>query len=710
MALLGLHQAEFLFQSEGLSDIDLRVYRFKGRESLSQSFEFQIEVVADSPNLDIAASIGRPARLEIVGRLYGGSSYSRYVQGIVEEFVLLTAGVRYSHYSVTLVPSIKALHYTRNNRIFQNLSSPAVVEKVLKDARIPSDQIISMLHSHYGERDYCVQYQESDFTFIQRLWEEEGIFYFFEHTKDTDKLNIGDGAHAFETLTNYAESRFRDLPHEYEEGIFEFRAGSALRPGAAMMRDFKFKQPSLDMEAMAESDKFAEYKMYYFPGEYVDPELGNRLAKIRLEEHQCQRERFVGSSNIRALLPGYKFTLAGHRRLDCNQQYLIVSVEHEGSQPQALREEAQGIGQVSYQNSFACIPARIPFRPVRQTATPRISGVQTAIVVGPPGEEIHCDSHGRVKVQFHWDREGKKDDKSSCWIRVSQPWGGAGQGGMFIPRVNQEVVVQFLEGDPDRPLIVGRVYNGENPVPHGLPAAKNISTIRSVSTPGGDGFNEIKFDDTKGTEEMFVHAQFDRNEVTEHDQTLKIGNNQTDNVGADRTRQVGHDEKISIGNDESIQIGNNRTEVVGNNESIHIGSNRTKAIGKNESITIGHASSEAVGMAKALSVGAAYQISVGGAMNTTVGAASAEEVGLTKTTIVGLRADIIVGKSKIHLDQSGKVTIEGTEFIFTSNGPITLKGKAVKIESETLSLNASGKAELQGASVKILGDPIDLNE
>lgn len=733
MALLDLHQAEFLFHSDGLADTTLNVFRFTGRESLSQQFEFQIELVADNPNLDLTAPIGQPASLTFRGRLYDGSRYSRFVQGIVEEFVLLAAGIRHSRYCATLVPSTKPLHFTRNSRIFQSLSGPAVAEQVLKDARISADQIHSMLHGSYGARDYCVQYQESDLNFVQRLWEEEGIFYFFEHTKEKDKLNIGDGAHAFASLSDYSEALYRDQPHQYEEGIFEFRAGSALRPGCAMVRDFRFKQPSLDMEAKSESNRFPEYKMYYFPGEYVDPALGNRLAKIRLEEQQCQQERFVGCSNVRAMLPGYKFSLAGHRRSDCNQEYLIVSVEHEGSQPQALGEESHSMTQASYQNRLICIPARIPFRPMRQTTPPRISGVQTAIVVGPPGEEIHCDSHGRVKVQFHWDREGKKDDNSSCWIRVSQPWGGTGQGGMFIPRVNQEVVVQFLEGDPDRPLIVGRVYNGENPVPHDLPAAKNISTIRSASTPGGDGFNEIKFDDSKGEEEMFIHAQFDRNEVTEHDQTLKVVNNQTENVGVDRTRQVGHDENISVGNDrsrqvgndESIQIGTNRTKTIGGNETITISGNQSQTVVQNQTLhvkgaqslnisgtqssTVSQAASETIGLAKALSVGAAYQISVGGAMNTTVGAASAEEVGLTKTTIVGLRADIIVGAAKIHVEKSGKITIEGTEFVLKSSGPVTFNGTKVTVNSEELTLKASGKAELQGSSVQITGNPIDLN-
>lgn len=730
---LDLSQAEFLFHSDALSDAGLLVHEFSGWESLSRPFTFLVDLVCDDPDLDLEAPIGQPACLTLRGRLFEGSRYSRHVHGVIERFLQVGAGLRHSRYQATLVPTIKPLAFTRNSRIFQKQSGPAVTQKVLRGDKVPSEWISTILHGNYGLRDYLVQYQESDLDFVQRLWEEEGIFYFFEHASDKDKLVLGDGGYAFADLPVYGETRLHDKPQLHEECLFEFRAESVLCPGATVLRDFKFKQPTLDLEATAEADRFTDHKMYYFPGEYVEPSLGKKLAQLRLEELQCQKGRYVGVGTVRAMLPGHKFSLAGHRRGDNNQEYLIVAVEHRGTQPAALGEETGAKRQSSYQNRIECIPAKVPFRPERKTPRPNISGVQTAVVVGPPGEEIHCDEHGRVKVQFHWDREGMRDEHSSCWIRVSQPWGGTGQGGMFIPRVNQEVVVQFLEGDPDRPLIVGRVYNGENPVPHGLPAAKNISTIRSASTPGGNGYNEIKFDDSKGKEEMFLHAQFDRNEVTEHDQTLKVINNQSENVGVDRTRQVGHDEQISIGNDrsrqvgsnESIQIGANRTKTIGGNETITISGNQSQTVAQNQSLqvagsqslsisgtqstTVSQAASETVGLAKALSVGAAYQISVGGALNTTVGAASAEEVGLTKTTIVGLRADIIVGAAKIRVEKSGKITIEGTEFVLKSNGPVTFNGTKVTVNSEELILKASGKAELQGASVQITGNPIDLN-
>jgi len=546
MPALDINQAEFLFTCQSLEGAGLKVVGFTGDEALSQPFEFQVELCADSSSLDLAAPIGKPACLTLIGRRSDASRYERHIHGVIEEFVQLAAGIRHSRYLARLVPTLKPLHYSRNSRIFQKESAPDVAKQVLTDGQVPSDWISTLLHATYGTRDYCVQYQESDLNFVQRLWEEEGITYFFEHSAEKDTIVLGDGEHAFDTLPHYGAVSVRDQPHLYEEGFHRFRAGHALVPGATLLRDFKFKQPTLGLEAKAEADAFTERRVYYFPGEYLDPDLGKRLAKIRLEEQQCQRNRHVGEGNVRAMQPGYTFTLAGHRRPDCNQEYLIVAVHHEGSQPQVLGEEAVGVQKAVYQNRIECIPGCVPFRPARRSQAPTIPGVQTATVVGPPGEEIHCDEHGRVKVKFHWDLDHKKDDSSSCWIRVSQPWGGMGQGGMFIPRVGQEVIVQFLEGDPDRPLILGRVYNGENAVPHALPAAKNISTIRSASTPGGAGFNEIKFDDTKDAELFFTHAQKDREDIVLHNHTEKVTKNQSYKVGANQKTSVGGNQTTTV--------------------------------------------------------------------------------------------------------------------------------------------------------------------
>lgn len=734
MAKLDLGQAEFLFHSDALADAKLQVFRFTGKESLSQPFEFTIELISEESDLELQAPIGQPACLTLRGRLADGARYDRYVHGIVERFIQLSAGIRHSRYRAVLVPTIRPLHYTRNARIFQKQSAPDVTKKVLKDGQIPADFVSAMLHGSYGERDYCVQYQESDLNFVQRLWEEEGIFYFFEQEKDKDKLTLGDGSHAFDALAHYGEVRLRDQPHMYEEGLHELHAENTLQSGAAVMRDFKFKQPALDLEASAEGDKFADRKMYYFPGEYVDPGVGKQLAKVRLEEHQCQRSRVRGTGNVRAMLPGYKFTLGGHRRADLNQEYLIVAVEHEGTQPAALGEEGSGIEKVAYQNHVECIPAKVAYRPPRQSARPSIPGVQTATVVGPAGEEIHCDSHGRVKVHFHWDREGKKDDTSSCWIRVSQPWGGVSYGGMFLPRIGQEVLVQFLEGDPDRPVIVGRVYNGENPTPYGLPDKKTVSTFKTASTPGGNGSNELRFEDAAGSEEIYLHGQLDMNTVIERDRTQKFGRDTTDNVGHDRTREVANNETITIGVDRSAKVGSNETLQVGSNQSLNVGASQDVAIGSNQSLTVGANRTTGIGGNKTTTVSGShtetvsgsqtitvlqtltemvainYSETVGAAMELTIGAAFTETVGAIKNVTIGGALIETVGAShqesvsgNLGVDVGGGASLQAAQGITQQAGQgIGAKaGKDIGLDAGQGISGKAGKAIVLDAGTKV---------
>jgi len=759
---LDLHEAEFLFHSEALDGAQLLVHQFFGRESLSQPFEFLIDLVSEEANLDLDALIGEVACLTLRGRLFDGARYSRYVHGVIERFVQLGAGHLQSRYQATLVPTLKPLAFTRNSRIFQKISGPSVTQQVLKEARVPSDWVNTMLHGQYSDRDYCVQYQESDLAFISRLWEEEGIFYFFEHQRDQDKLVLGDGGHAFPKLPVYRETQLRDRPHLHEECLFEFRAESAMRPGGTVLRDFKFKQPTLDLEASAKKGKFADYQMYFFPGEYVDPALGQHYAKLRLEELQCQKNVYVGAGSVRAMLPGYKFSLCGHRRDDCNQEYLIVSVEHRGTQLQALAEEGHPKPESSYQNRIECIPAKVPFRPVRNTPRPTISGVQTAVVVGPPGEEIHCDEHGRIKVKFHWDRSSGRDDNSSCWIRVSQPWGGAGQGGMFIPRVGQEVVVQFLEGDPDRPLIVGRVYNGENPVPHGLPAAKNISTIRSASTPGGDGYNEVKFDDSKGKELLHIHAQRDLDEAVERnhstlvhaDQTNTVDGNQTETVKKNQklmvtqgdqtiTVQTGkrdttiqHNDTLTVHGSQKLQVDQQRQHTIGQSETIKVGASQSTTVGGARTVNVALAATENVGLAKALSIGAGYAVqigaahmlTVGGAMMKNVGTVLMESVGLLHKITAGKKWQLGVGAAKVILRSSGKILLEGSSSKLTmeagklkldsgAGASIELDGAKIKISAAEIEINGSAKVDVKGALINseasgvqtLKGTPVKIN-
>jgi len=697
MGKLDLNQADFTFYSDALSEAELHVFSFNGEEELSRTFRFEIDLVSSSADVDLDAPIGQPAYLLLRGRLPDGSRYNRYVHGVVERFIQTGAGIRQSRYQATLVPTVQQLAYSRDSRIFQKQKTEDVVQKVMKDGKVPSDWVNMMLHGSYEPRDYCVQYQESDLDFVQRLLEEEGITYYFEQKKDKDVLCMGDGNHAFDALPEYADVQLRDTQHLYEEGLIGLQAESALRPGAAVLRDYKFKQPALEMEAKAEGKKYSDHCMYYFPGDYVDPGLGKRLVKMRMQEQLSLANRFIGRGNVRAVLPGYKFTLQGHRRDACNQEYLIVRVEHEGSQPGALGEEGTGISKPVYQNRIHCIPAKVDFRPSRITPRPSIPGVQTAAVVGPAGEEIHCDEHGRVKVQFPWDREGKKDDNSSCWIRVSQPWGGLSYGGMFIPRIGQEVLVQFLEGDPDRPVISGRVYNGENPTPYGLPDKKTVSTFKSSSSPGGNGSNELRFEDAAGKEEIYLHGQLDMNTVIERDRSQKFGRDTTDSVGRDRTRTVGNNETLSVGNDrkqsvtsnETLTVGVDQSQSIGANQTENIGANQTLSVGANQDVQIGANQTLAVGANRTITVGSAHTEGIGAAMSITVGADLTESVGANYTETVASAMTLSVGSDMSETVGAGKTSSIGSDLNESvgSNRSETVGGD--------LSTNVSGGVTLQ---------------
>jgi type VI secretion system secreted protein VgrG len=462
----------------------------------------------------------------------------------VSRFGQSSERTRLTQYTAELVPKVWLLGHRRNSRIFQELAVPDIIKKVLTDAKIPPDQFKFNLKGKYAEREYCVQYRESDLAFISRLMEEEGIYYWFEHSKDKHVLQMGDATTAHGPIQGDAKVVFHEATGEEPEleHIFHFRYSEQVRSGEVVLRDFDFKKPTLDLTAQKAADIHKELQVYDYPGEYTLPSVGTSWSEVRLQELQSARRIGVGKTNCRRFVPGYKFTMEEHARPKLNREYLLTRVHHTGAQVQALKEAAGAAAVNEYRCEYVCIPSDVQFRAPRLTPRPVVHGSQTAIVTGPAGEEIYPDEHGRVKVKFHWDRDPKKDEKSSCWIRVSQNWAGAGWGAMIIPRLGQEVIVDFLEGDPDQPIITGRVYNGDNRVPYGLPGAKTRSTLKSNSSKGGGGSNEMRFEDAKGSEEIYLHGQKDWNIVIENDKTQKIGHDESLDVGHDRTKHVKHDQ------------------------------------------------------------------------------------------------------------------------------------------------------------------------
>jgi len=658
-------EADLTFRVGSLGETVLRVVEFNGTEGISQLFHFTLELASADAEVDFKAVVGQPAGLTVEG-----APESRHVNGIICRFEQAGRGPDYTRYRGELVPAMWLLTQRQNCRIFQGKSVPDIVKEVLQDARLPSDSFRFALRGSYAPRDFCCQYRESDMDFIARLLEEEGICYFFEHSEDKHILVMGDNAGAHPPIEPPATVALRAVGYGStdEEFFSTFTLTQAIRPGTVVLRDFNATKPSLDLTVQEQGRDHAELEVYDYPGEYLDKGTGSSLAKVRLEEEQAAAEQAAARSDCRRLTAGYTFVLDGHERTEFNKEYLITTVHHYGSQPQALDVEAAAVSpQPVYENDIECIPKATPFRPPRLTPRPLISGSQTAIVTGPGGEEVHTDEQGRVKVHFHWDRLGTRDDKSSCWVRVSQGWAGVGYGIMFLPRIGQEVIVDFLEGDPDRPIITGRVYNGEQVPPYSLPADKTKSTIKTNSSKGGGGSNEIRFEDKKGGEELYIHAQKDHMNVTQNDRSEDVGHDRSLHVGNDKSEAIDNNKSIQVGVDHSETIGANKTLSVGANHDETIGANMGLTVGSNKTENVGINTAETIGAAKELTIGAAYQVSVGAAMNETIGAAKAEEIGAAKSVNVGANSSENVAADK-SIDAGGNISESAAKDVSISSG------------------------------------------
>ncbi|HEX5750990.1 MAG TPA: type VI secretion system tip protein VgrG [Archangium sp.] len=561
----------FTFEVGGLA-VPLRVVRFSGAEGLSSLFEYQVELACEDQEIDFADAVGKPALLTLQGDLR-----PKLLNGIISRFEQINEMPRYAIYRATVVPLVWRLKHRFDCRIFQAMDTPAILKKVFEAASVPTDQVRFTLTGSYEPRDYCVQYRESDWAFVSRLMEEDGLFYFFEHEQDKHTLVIGDGAAAFKPIDGVDTLPFRRDAGMVvtEDHVNHFRFSEEVRPGKATLRDFNFKKPGLNMQAANGAKVDADLEVYDYPGEYQDPSQGtlakgSTIARVRLEALQASKRLAQGRSDCERFLPGRLFSLTEHSRRSHNGRYLLIGVSHQGSQPQVLDEESQG-GGFSYSNAFTCIPEEVPYRPARVTPRPHVRGVQTAVVVGPKGEEIYVDKWGRVKVQFHWDRQGTLDEHSSCWVRVSQLWAGEGWGAMFIPRIGQEVIVDFIEGDPDRPLIIGRVYNGNNLVPYELPAHKTKSTIKSNSSLGKEGYNELRYEDKKSQEQIFMHA--------ERNMDVHVKNDSFENILHDRHQTIGCEGENGKAGDQNEMVYRDKNLKVHRHSQEHIGGDMMLLVG-----------------------------------------------------------------------------------------------------------------------------------
>ncbi|HEV2762661.1 MAG TPA: type VI secretion system tip protein VgrG, partial [Pyrinomonadaceae bacterium] len=486
---------------------------FRGQEGVSELFRFDLSMHSENRSIALDSLVGKKATVTLVH----DNGKERHINGIVSSFSQGGSSPNFAYYQATIVPWPWLLTRTSDCRIFQNMSVPDIIQKIFQERNLTD--FSNKLHGTYTPREYCVQYRETAFNFISRLMQEEGIFYFFQHAADKHTLVLADNLDEFKPCPNQASARYESGAGTgvTQEVVTEWSYGQEVRPGKYAITDFDFEQPTLDLMSSVDGQDARKFEIYDFPGEFKTKDEGERLVGLRMQEEDTPRLTAAGASTCRGFISGHRFKLQRHYRPDLNKDYVLTNVFHSadaGSNYDPASADSQSL---AYSNQFQCIPHTTPYRPRRTAPVPVVHGTQTAVVVGPPGEEIYVDKYGRVKVQFHWDREGKYDDKSSCWIRVSQNWAGKRWGAMFIPRIGQEVIVDFIEGDPDRPIITGRVYNGGSMPPYALPGEKTKSTIKSYSSKGGGGFNEIRFEDLKGKEQIFVHAEKDEDKRVKND-------------------------------------------------------------------------------------------------------------------------------------------------------------------------------------------------
>ncbi len=566
------NQAHFTLSLEGVEH-DFKVLEFRGREAISQPYRFELELVSERPDLDLESLLHRPAFLAIAP---DGSG----IHGLVHQAAQGESGKRLTRYRLTLVPQLAYLAHRTNQRIFQHLTVPQIVAQVLEEHGIQADAYrFGLGPVVYPPREYCVQYDETDLHFIQRLCEEEGIHYHFQHGASGHVLVFGDDQTVFPRLTATAYQQDSGLVAD-QPVIKRFGLRLETRTSRVTRRDYDFEKPRLSMEAALHSDFQPDLEDYDYPGRFTERARGKHLSQRALERHRHDYELAEGDSDQPQLASGHFLPLTEHPRSDWNQLWLLTEVLHEGKQPQVLEESVtshvdSGDGFVQgYRNHFTATPWDIPFRPALRHPKPKVLGSQAAVVTGPAGEEIHCDEYGRVKVQFHWDRHGQADDKTSCWLRVSSSWAGDRYGGITIPRVGMEVLVTFLEGDPDQPLVTGCLYHKEHQVPYDLPANKTRTVFKTLSSPGGGGYNELRIEDRKGAEQIYIHAQRDWDENIEHDQKIRVGHERHDTVEANSYSEFRAEENRTTHADRKTEVRANDHLTVGNNQHLKIGTSQ----------------------------------------------------------------------------------------------------------------------------------------
>ncbi len=714
------------------SKLDLLFLRMEAYEELGRMFRLDLDLLSPHEDLNLDDMLGEELTVEL-DLPRGGT---RYFHGIVSEFSQVGRHGDYASYRATVHPWLWFLTQKADCRIFQMMTVPEIIKQVFDTAGFSDyDDRLCWEDGNYRQFEYCVQYRETDFNFVSRLMEQEGIYYYFDHEKSKHKMVWSDAGGSHDVLKNdYGYlPYFPPTQSARDEHIYDWALSKAVRTGKAALRAYNFTDAGSNLEVKAQHDyphAHKSFEVFDYPGEHLIEGDGNRYVQVRMEELACDYERMRGESNARGIYPGGLFELTDCPRYDQNREYLVTKVRHSVSVGDYASAGGEGF---RYNCSFEAIDSVVKYRPHRLTPKPTVQGLQTAKVVGPAGDEIFTDEYGRVKVQFPWDRYGQSDENSSCWIRVAQIWAGGQWGGMAIPRIDQEVIVDFIEGDPDRPIITGRVYNSLQMPPYALPANKTQSGLKSRSTKGGSGenFNEIRFEDLKDSEEIYIHAEKDHNTIIENNQTIAVGfdkedpgdralavhNDEATSIGRDRSKEVGRDQYETIARNKTIEVGGGHNEQVAKSMTVMVGSNLTETVGVNYSETVGAAMELIVGAAMVLQVGAVMSESVGGSKSESVGSSKSLTIGKSRNETIGSDLKLQVGKDsetavggtsktsakKNYIVQADKIQITAkneislkagsAQITMKKNGDVTIKGKKINVKG-------SGDVILKGSKIK----------
>ena len=640
-----------------LADDVLLFKELHGSEELGRLFEWRVQMLSHKDDIAIADVLGKSMTIS-VDLPEGGK---RHFNGLVTRFASTGWRDDFATYEAVLHPALWLLTRSSNCRIFQEMTALDIVKAVWSDAvyggLIAFD---SKGSATCATRSYCVQYRESDFNFVCRLLEEEGIYFYFTHGASAHTMVLADSYGGHSPIGGYGAVKFRGEGSREisEESVTGWAPRGEIQASAYALNDFDFEKAAasnsggLKVKAtIASAFSQPAYEQYDYPGLYNVAATGTTLARARMEAIHGQCEQIGARSTARGLVCGGIFGLTEHPRSDQNRDYLVTGAGYD-----IVGEEFWSGGSDSgmlFNCQFTAIGKAHSYRPQPLMRKPSVQGPQTAMVVGKAGEEIWTDKYGRVKVQFHWDRLGKEDENSSCWVRVAQNWAGKGWGTMFIPRIGMEVVVSFLEGDPDRPLITGCVYNADAMPPYDLPAEATKSVVKTNSSKGGEGYNEIRLEDKKDAEEIYVQAEKDMKRVVKNNDSLKVGFEKKDK--GDQTIEICNDQGIDVGNDRKLHVKHDQTTDIDNDLTVHIKNNETRTVDKDQTVKVD--GDQAVTVAKSIAIEA----------NTSI--------------------ELKVGGSSIKIEPA-KITIKSATIAIEASGPASFKSGAIlTIEGSLVKIN-----------------------